>query len=132
MAQSRETRPARKRRYTAADYAEALRAARGLISVAARRLGVSRRAVYNAIERHKVVAEALDEARETVIDTAEGQLFMHVANGNLKAVMFLLRTLGKSRGYVDAREQRISGSLDLTRLTDEQLEALAAGKPLDG
>jgi len=41
---------------------------------------------------------------ESHVDEAEDQLFAHVRRGNLKAIMFVLQTLGKKRGYVLRQE----------------------------
>lgn len=118
------TKPARLK---ATDYAQAITEAQGLISVAARRLGVSRSAVYNAINRHKRVAEALQDARERTTDLAEGKLYGKINDGDITAIIFYLKTQGKSRGYVERQERVHSGSIDLKSLTDEELEALAEG-----
>lgn len=99
-----------------------------MISVAARNLDVSRRAVYNMIQKHPTVAEAVEEARERIIDVAEGQLFAQVSDGDQKAVMFLLRTLGRNRGYVERAERVVSlTDEELDGMTDEELRALAYG-----
>ena len=45
-----------------------------------------------------------DEERETLIDFAENQLFQQVKDGNITAIIFTLKTIGKSRGYVERQE----------------------------
>lgn len=115
------TKPARLK---ATDYAQAITEAQGLISVAARRLGVSRSAVYNAVNRHKRVAEALQDARERTTDLAEGKLYSKINDGDITAIIFYLKTQGKTRGYVERQERVHSGTLDVRSLTDEELAAL--------
>lgn len=114
-------------RLKATDYAQAITEAQGLISVAARRLGVSRSAVYNAINRHPTVAEAAEDARERTTDLAEGKLYAKINDGDITAIIFYLKTQGKTRGYVERQERVHSGSIDLKSLTDEELEAIADG-----
>lgn len=87
-----------------ADYANAITEAQGLISVAARRLGVSRGAVYNAMNRHKTVAEAAADARERTTDLAEGKLYQKINDGDMTAIIFYLKTQAKQRGYVERQE----------------------------
>lgn len=125
--------PRSKRRLTAARVAQALRDAQGAVTVAATTLGCSRKTIYRYVERYPAVKEALDDAREVVIDTAELKLKQAVTKGEPWAISMVLRTIGRHRGYIEAKEQRVSGNLgiDLSRLTDEQLEALAAGQPLE-
>lgn len=111
-------------RLTATDYAQAITEAQGLISVAARRLGVSRSAVYAAVNRHKRVAEALQDARERTTDLAEGKLYGKINDGDITAIIFYLKTQGKARGYIERQERVHSGTLDVRSLTDEELTAL--------
>lgn len=107
-----------------ADYANAITEAQGLISVAARRLGITRSAVYAAINRHPTVAEALQDARERTTDLAEGKLYQKISDGDMTAIIFYLKTQAKNRGYVERQERVHSGTLDVRRLTDEELAAL--------
>lgn len=83
---------------------EAITAARGLLSVAARSLGVSRETVYQRARRVPAVQAAIDEAREATLDVAEAALFKQAAAGEGWAVKYLLSTQGRARGYVERRE----------------------------
>jgi Bacterial regulatory protein, Fis family len=83
------------------EYVEALRDARGLISVAARRLGVTRQAVRQRIAKHPSLREVRDEAREAMTDIAESALYEQILRGEAWAVCFYLKTQGKDRGYVE-------------------------------
>jgi len=89
---------------TAKAVTAAIRDMNGNISAVARRLGVCRQTVYNYIERHPSVKDALVEARETMLDNAESVLYRAVLNGEAWAVCFFLKTQGKSRGYVERQE----------------------------
>lgn len=92
------------RKYTLQEVIEAVQKANGLLAVAARQLGCSRQTVYNYVEKYSTVASALAEARETNIDFVEGQLMKAIRDGNVPAIMFFLKTVGKSRGYVERQE----------------------------
>jgi len=83
---------------------EAIRKSHGLLATAARDLGVTRQTVYNYVKRYRRVAHAVDEARDSILDMAEGQLFSAVQKGSIPAMMFLLKTVGRTRGYVDRQE----------------------------
>ncbi len=50
------------------------------------------------------VKNAVDEARECVTDLAESQLYKKIAEGDLTAIIFYLKTRGKARGYVERQE----------------------------
>lgn len=93
------------RKLSKSDYIEALRAARGLVSVAAERLGVTQSGVYKAIQRYPELREVQEEATEKMLDFAEAKLYQHIADDNLQATMFYLKTRGKHRGFVEKQEQ---------------------------
>jgi hypothetical protein len=92
-------------RRTDAQIIEAIRNSRGLIAVAARKLGVSRRTVYNRMEKSEDIREALDEARDFVLDVGQAKLYQAVENGESWAIQYLLTTLGKSRGFTTKTER---------------------------
>jgi hypothetical protein len=93
---------------------DALRQAAGIISTAAKILetaygSCTPRTVRNYIKRHPKLAEVLKETVELNLDTAESQLMTLIANGNVAAVIFYLKTKGKARGYVERVEATGSG-----------------------
>lgn len=115
------------KRHTVADYTEALTKSHGLVAFAARRLGVSRQAVYNMINRHPEVNEAMIDAREELLDLAETKVFAAVAQGNLKICCWVLERLGKHRGYTKQITIASSGpsAQELTAMSDEELNRYA-------
>jgi len=95
---------ARTEDFSAEQVAKALRESRGLVSVAAQKLGCTSRTVRNYKNRYVSVEEAAVEARNTLIDTAEQNLADKVEEKDMTAIIFTLKTLGKSRGYVERSE----------------------------
>ena len=93
-----------KEKYTTAQMIEALREKHGNLSAAARFLGCSRETVRRYISTYSTVQSVADEERETLIDFAENQLFQQVKEGNITAIIFTLKTIGKHRGYVERQE----------------------------
>jgi len=91
-------------KYTANQMIEALREKHGNLSAAARFLGCDRHTVARYISQYSTVKEVADEERETLIDFAENQLFQQVKDGNITAIIFTLKTIGKHRGYVERQE----------------------------
>ena len=90
--------------YTSNQISEAIREKHGNISAAARYLGCSRNTIARYIERYPTLKSVYEEERETLIDFAENQLFQQVKEGNITAIIFTLKTIGKSRGYVERQE----------------------------
>lgn len=100
---------------------------RGNLSAVARALKITRKTVYSKIQDHPELVESVIEGRETSLDDAEQGLDDLVKQGNVAAIIFKLKTQGKSRGYVE-RQENIDITLDLNKLNDEQLSRLAAGE----
>lgn len=88
---------------------DAIRRAEGNLTAAAEALGVSRSTIYRYVTDRATVKEALDETRESLIDTAENQLAKKIKSGDMTAIIFFLKTQGKSRGYVERQEMQHSG-----------------------
>jgi len=91
-------------RYTPEQVADALRAAHGFTSHAARRLGCCPNTVRKYLEQYAEVREARREAREEMTDLAEAALYRAVNNGEAWAICFYLKCLAKQRGYVERVE----------------------------
>ena len=128
-------------RFTEDQVAEALKAAGGIFSTAARYLAekhkrpCSRPAVHNYVKNswrlQRVTAE-LDEARG---DFAETLLWAHIESGSERSLHFYMGTKLKHRGYT--RGVEVTGKnggpiqtqaqppLDLSSLSDAELEVLA-------
>lgn len=71
----------------------------GNYMVCARRLGVSRTAIRKRVKKSPEISALVEDFREGQLDKAEAALFRAVERGNIRAICFVLRTLGKDRGY---------------------------------
>jgi hypothetical protein len=78
----------------------AIRQHHGLLAPTAKMLGYDRAALYQYVKRHEL-QWVIDEARESSLDWAENALWEQIEQGNLTAIIFFLKCLGKSRGYVE-------------------------------
>lgn len=93
-----------KEHWTAKQMIDALTESKGLISIAARKLGCSYNTVRNYIDNYPTVAAVLKEQRAAFVDIAELKLMGAVNSSQPWAVSLVLRTLGKDRGYVPSTE----------------------------
>jgi hypothetical protein len=83
---------------------EALRKTDGMVYLAAEKLRVAPKTVYRYANRHPIIREVIEEERGRMLDDGERALKRAVLAGEGWAVCFLLKTLGKHRGYVDRQE----------------------------
>lgn len=93
-----------KREATAARIIEALKECNGLLTLAARKAGVTYRTIKRYADDYPTVAEAYKESKETMLDVAEGKLYQAIGKGESWAICFYLKTQGKQRGYVERQE----------------------------
>lgn len=80
-------------------------ALRGNLSAIARKHEVSRQAVQNAVNRKTNLRRVLHDAREGLLDEVEIALYDAATDGAAWAVLFVLRTLGRERGYVERPQE---------------------------
>ena len=83
----------------------------GILQVIADRLSVSRRAIYDYLEKHDFARTAFNESREQLTDMAEAQLVNKIQAGDNWAIGFRLKTIGKDRGYVERSEIDTKGTI---------------------
>lgn len=109
---------ARKKQYTAEQVANALKETRGMVYLAAERLGCAPKTVYQYIKNYALVKEAHQIQRGRIIDAAELALVNAVAKQEAWAVRFALETIGRERGY--GRKLEIPGLEQLLALITER------------
>ncbi len=109
---------------------EAIAATGGMVALAAKRLGIARQTIHARAQRSSAIREAIGAAREEMLDEAETQLRRAVGEGQPWAVCFALKTIGKSRGYIERSELAHSAQetirVDLSDIPDDVLEAMEA------
>lgn len=94
----------RRRQVSATAIETALRHVAGNVTLAARELGVTRDAMYKRMKAQPELVAIVAECRDELVDHAESSLRRAVLRGNIRAVQFTLKTIGKDRGYVERRE----------------------------
>lgn len=84
---------------------------------------VSRNSFYEAKKNDPKFSDDLDSCREAVIDNVETALYRTAIEGNVTAQIFMLKTIGKSRGYIETYEAKIEtpAKLDFEKLSTEEL-----------
>ena len=87
----------------------ALKRSHGNMKMAAEMIGCSREAIRLRAEKSKTIQTVIHEERAAIIDVAESALYNRVLDGDMRAIEFTLRTIGKERGYVEKRQEEITG-----------------------
>lgn len=92
----------------------ALRESQGYMSKAASLLGVTVQTVYNYRKRWASVEAAWQALREERNDFVESSLQKLIAEGNVTAIIFYLKTQARDRGYGEKVEHAGKIDSDLT------------------
>ena len=86
----------------------------GIVSQASKRVGIDRTTPYRWRTEDKQFAKDMDEIQNVVLDFAESKLYELVDDKHPTAIIFLLKTKGKDRGYVERQEFDIEGGFNLS------------------
>lgn len=76
----------------------------GTISGAAAILECDRHTIKSYMKKYPEVSDAVQEARNILLDDAEANLMTNVRSGHPSSIFFVLKTLGKERGYIERVE----------------------------
>ena len=77
---------------------------RGTVSKIAVELSMTPANIYYHINRSPQLRQVFQDVRDKVVDTAEENVFHKVESGDYAASVFVLKTIGKDRGYTERRE----------------------------
>ena len=122
-----------KRRYTVADFEPHIPKSGGIISTIANRVGCDWTTAKRFIEESPTLQRLYDNEQEAVLDLAESELVKSIQAGNTQDGKWLLTKKGKARGYGDESKQDITiRNIDVTKLTDAELEELIASRTGSG
>ena len=94
----------RKPRFTVDQIEHALRESAGLQYVAANLLRCSPSTITSYVQSSKRLQRVVEECQQGVLDLAEGKIVEKIRDGDLTAIIFYLKTKGKSRGYTERQE----------------------------
>jgi hypothetical protein len=75
-----------------------------IVTTACKSVGISRWTHYRWMKEDEKYAEEVDDLKNVVLDFAESQLHQQMQDGSVPATIFLLKTLGKKRGYIERQE----------------------------
>lgn len=76
----------------------------GVISEACRLAKISRETHYRWLREDEEYKKDSEATKDLAIEFAETALHKQIANGNPASTIFLLKTLGKKKGYVERLE----------------------------
>jgi hypothetical protein len=82
----------------------ALEKSLGVVTAACKQSGVGRTQFYEWLRTDEEFAKQVEDIRDVTLDFAESALYQQIKKGNTAATIFLLKTKGKGRGYIERQE----------------------------
>lgn len=77
------------------------------VSATCKAIGISRRMYYRWLDEHPDFKDAVEDARESLIDLVETKLHQNIMEGKESSIFFFLKTQAKDRGYIETVEQKV-------------------------
>jgi len=97
---------------------EALEKSLGIVSTACKMVDISRQTHYTWMKSDEEYKKAVHAIEESVLDFAESHLYKLVKEGNPAATIFMLKTRGKKRGYIERQEIEVQEKKPLSWLDE--------------
>ncbi|MCH9717479.1 MAG: hypothetical protein K0U52_10400 [Gammaproteobacteria bacterium] len=76
----------------------------GIVSTASQSVGISRQTHYRWLEDDQEYKAKVQDIKNSAIDFVETKLFDCIKSEKETSIIFYLKTIGKSRGYVPRQE----------------------------
>jgi len=92
---------------------EALERTLGVVTSAAKSIGVGRTQFYTWIKEDEEFEKEVRDIENIALDFAESQLHKQIKDGGTAATIFYLKTKGKKRGYVERTETIVAAKVNL-------------------
>lgn len=106
------------------DMIDALRDNLGIITLAAKCVGISRQTHYDWMSsdpEYKKESEMIMEERG---DFVENRLLQAISDGDVTAVIFYCKTKLRNRGYAERQEISLRGQLDVPASVEDAIKAI--------
>lgn len=80
----------------------------GIVTAAAKEVGIERSTHYDWYKDDPDYKLAVDSIENIALDFAESKLHTQIDKGDTTATIFFLKTKGKKRGYIEKTEQEVT------------------------
>lgn len=101
------------------DILEQLYITKGIVTPACDAIGLARSTYYKWLNDDEEFRLAVEDLNNVALDFAEGKLFELIDSGDTVATIFLLKTRGKKRGYVERQEVEQTGAIAINIMNDD-------------
>jgi len=98
---------------------KALEKTMGVVSSAAIMVGICRSTHYEWLKTDSEYKQKVEDLENVMLDFAETNLHQQIMEGNTTATIFLLKTRGRKRGYIERQNIQVDADISTTKLSPE-------------
>jgi len=98
---------------------QALEKTMGVVSTAATMAGINRSTHYEWLKTDSEYKQKVDDLENLMLDFAETNLHQQIQEGNTTATIFLLKTRGRKRGYIERQNIQVEADISTSKLSPE-------------
>ena len=98
---------------------KALEKTMGVVSTAATMVGINRSTHYEWLKTDSEYKQKVDDLENLMLDFAETNLHQQIQEGNTTATIFLLKTRGRKRGYIERQNIQVEADISTSKISPE-------------
>ena len=98
---------------------QALEKPMGVVSTAATMAGINRSTHYEWLKTDSEYKQKVDDLENLMLDFAETNLHQQIQEGNTTATIFLLKTRGRKRGYIERQNIQVEADISTSKISPE-------------
>ena len=98
---------------------QALEKTMGVVSTAATMAGINRSTHYEWLKTDSEYKQKVDDLENLMLDFAETNLHQQIQEGNTTATIFLLKTRGRKRGYIERQNIQVEADISTSKISPE-------------
>jgi hypothetical protein len=81
--------------------------------------GINRTTHYEWLKTDLEYKDKVESLENLILDFAETNLHQQIEEGNTTATIFLLKTKGRKRGYIERQNIKVEADINTTKLSPE-------------
>ena len=95
---------------------KALEKTMGVVSTASTMVGINRSTHYEWLKKDSEYKQKVDDLENLMLDFAETNLHQQIQEGNTTATIFLLKTRGRKRGYIERQNIQVEADISTSKI----------------
>ena len=98
---------------------KALEKTKGIVTSAVPMVGIHRSTHYEWLKTDSEYKQKVDDLENLMLDFVESELFKQIENGVPSSTIFVLKTKGRKRGYIERQNIQVDADISTTKLSPE-------------